>query len=38
MQNEPKAPITAAKILSVFQEQIAGIQKSFIEALEQQEI
>ena len=38
MQNEPEAPITAINILSIFQEQMAGIQKSFIEALEQQEI
>ena len=37
MQNEPEAPVTAADILSVFREQMAGMQKSFVEALEQQE-
>jgi len=35
MQNDPKAPITAAGIMSVLWEQLAEIQKSFIDALAQ---
>jgi len=35
MQNDLKAPITAADIMSVLREQLADIQKSFIDALVQ---
>jgi len=33
MQNDPKAPIIAVGIISALQEQLAEIQKSFIDAL-----
>jgi len=33
MQNNLKAPITAANIISALWEQLADIQKSFIDAL-----
>ena len=35
MQNDLKAPTTAADIMSALQEQLANMQKSFIDALAQ---
>ena len=35
MQNEPEVPMTAAGIMTALREQLAGIQKSFTDALEQ---
>jgi len=35
MQNDLKAPITAADIISALREQLADMQKSFINALAQ---
>ena len=35
MQNDPKAPTTAANIMSTLQEQLANMQKSFIDAFVQ---
>ena len=35
IQNDPKAPTTATNIMSALQEQLANMQKSFIDALAQ---
>ena len=35
MQNDPKAPMMATNIISVLREQLANIQKSFIDTLVQ---
>ena len=35
MQNDPEAPTTAADIMSALREQLANMQKSFIDALAQ---
>ena len=35
MQNDPEAPVTAAGIMAALREQLAEIQKSFTDALAQ---
>ena len=38
MENAPEAPVTATDIISILREQLASMQKSFVEALEKQRV
>ena len=38
MENAPEAPVTATDIMSILRDQLASMQKSFVEALEQQRV